>query len=366
MITVLHSIDTTGPGGAETVFVTLARAFNTGEFRSHAVICGPGWVSERLSQFGVTTHYVTAKNTSFNLRYLARLISLVRRHGIDVIHSHLFGSNVYCSLAGLITGTPVISTYHGRVDVDSDAKLASLKGWIVAIGSRAIVVVSEDLLTKLRTAISLPSEKVRVIANGIDLSRFQGAVRRSGDGSFTIGALGNIRPAKGYEVLLRAVAILVERYGPRIQTLVAGQRDRGQLLESLLRLRSELGIESNIEFVGHVADVVPFLQNLDVFVMSSWDEGLPVALLEAMASGVPVVATMAGGTRELITNGETGLLVPIGSSESLAQNVAQLLDSPGLRRDLADRARTLVAQRFSEQRMLKRYQELYQAAVKKS
>ena len=116
MKTILHTIDTTGPGGAETIFIDLATRLSGNKYRSVVVIRGKGWVYDELCRRGVKPILLNAKG-SFNLRYLFGLWRIVQSEGVDLIQSHLLGTNVYCSLVGLLTGKPVITTFHGAVDI---------------------------------------------------------------------------------------------------------------------------------------------------------------------------------------------------------------------------------------------------------
>ena len=126
MKTILHVIDTTGPGGAETVFIDLATRLPKDKYRSVVVIRGKGWVYEELRRRGVTPILLEAKG-SFNFRYLLGLRKIIQCEGVDLIQSHLLGTNVYCSLVGLLTGKPVIATIHGEVDIGENERLKGLK-----------------------------------------------------------------------------------------------------------------------------------------------------------------------------------------------------------------------------------------------
>ena len=144
MKTILHTIDTTGPGGAETIFIDLASRLPKEKYRSVVVIRGKGWVYEELCRRGIEPLFMDAKG-SFNWRYLADLVSLIRQEGVDVIQSHLLGSNVYCSLAGLITRKPVVATFHGAVDFGGKERLKGVKYSTINAGANSIVAVSGSL-----------------------------------------------------------------------------------------------------------------------------------------------------------------------------------------------------------------------------
>lgn len=144
MIKVLHAIDTTGLGGAETVFVSLVKGLDAEKFKSIAAIRGSGWVYDSLRISGVEPIFVKSKG-GYNFQYLEELVRIVKEHEIDIIQSHLLGSNLYCSIAGLVCRVPVISTIHGFVDVAESEKLMWLKSKLINMGSKKIVFVSDRL-----------------------------------------------------------------------------------------------------------------------------------------------------------------------------------------------------------------------------
>jgi len=144
MKTILHTIDTTGPGGAETVFIDLATCLPKEKYRSVVVIRGKGWVYEELCRRGVDPVLLDARG-SFNWHYLAGLRKLIKRERVDLIQSHLLGTNVYCSLAGLLTRTPVVATFHGSVDIGQNERFKGLKFGAINAGAGCIIAVTDSL-----------------------------------------------------------------------------------------------------------------------------------------------------------------------------------------------------------------------------
>jgi glycosyltransferase involved in cell wall biosynthesis len=209
MKTILHVIDTTGPGGAETVFIDLATGLPEDKYRSVVVIRGKGWVYEELCRRGLEPVLLDAKG-SFNWRYLYQLCRLIHRERVDLVQSHLLGSNVYCSLAGLLTHTPVVATFHGPVDIGAQERFKWFKSGAINVGVHSIIAVTDSLREDIVSRTQLNPDKIRVIYNGIDTARFQcprsSALRQKynwADNDIIIGSLGNIRPAKGYDIRCR-------------------------------------------------------------------------------------------------------------------------------------------------------------------
>jgi len=145
---ILHLIDTTGPGGAETVFIQLADKMRDKGFDSIVVIPGPGWVCDELVRRGLKPYVIPAKG-GFAFGFLYQLVKLIKKHRVKLIQSHLLGSNVYAAMAGLITGVPVVATYHGMVDVSPNERFRSLKNRVMHWGIKHYVAVSQQLMDSI-------------------------------------------------------------------------------------------------------------------------------------------------------------------------------------------------------------------------
>lgn len=361
--TILHTIDTTGPGGAETVFIDLVTRLPKEIYRSVVVIRGKGWVYEELGRRGVVPILLDSKG-SFNLRYLWQLRELIKREGVDLIQSHLLGTSVYCSLVGLMTRKPVISTFHGSVDVGENERLKGLKFAAINAGASRIVAVTDSLLDDITNRTSLKEYKTSVIYNGIDTSAFIRPRSHSlrlkygwGEDEIIIGSLGNIRPAKGYDILLKAAALL-EHSKHSYRFVIAGQ-GKGELYDELLALRKKLKLEDNVQFLGFIDDAADFLANIDLFLSSSISEGLPLSAIQAMVAELPMVATRCGGYEGLITDRENGVLTEIGDPDAIAEAIEMVVSDSGLKSRMAQNAKTYAIETFDVSVMLEAYEELY-------
>ncbi len=364
MKTILHTIDTTGPGGAETVFIDLATQLPEDKYRSVVVIRGKGWVYEELCRRGVEPILLGAKG-SFNWRYLSGLRRLIKQEQVDLVQSHLLGSNVYCSLAGFTTRTPVVAIFHGVVDISENERLKGLKFAAINMGAQRIVAVSGGLRADLISRTLLNTGKIEVLYNGIHSSAFQrphsDSLRQKygwSDDDFIIGSLGNIRAAKGYNILLEAAALLTKR-GESYRFVIAGQPDKSGLYDTLLEQRKVLGLEERVQFLGFLDDPAEFLTNLDLFLSSSISEGLPLSAIQAMAAQLPLLATRCGGYEELVTDKENGWLVDVGSSVAIADAITLLVTKPELRATLAEKARKHAIETFDISVMLSAYERIY-------
>ena len=362
MTNILHAIDTTGPGGAETVFIELLSRLERPQYNATVVIRGRGWVHDELCRRGYKPYIVDAKG-SFNLAYLFRLIKIIRKERIDIIQSHLFGSNVYCCLAGWLSHTPVITTFHGAVDFSGERFLQA-KFRIINTIAKAIVVVSENLKSQLLEKVSLNPGKLKVIYNGIDTNKFQpdknDSLRKElalTASDVIVGSIGNIRRPKAYEILLRAAAIVVEQ-SPNIKFVIVGE-NKNTLYDELIKLRGELKLENNVFFLGFRANVPEIMNGFDLFLLSSRTEGFSISTIEAMACGIPVTATKSGGPQEIITNKQDGMLVEVDSSTQIAAAILGFVKDPQLQSQLKTNALDTVKTRFAIDAMLNKYKALY-------
>lgn len=367
MINVLNIIDTGGPGGAETVFLHTTTRLDPARFKSTAIVSRDGWLAGQLRAQGVTPSILPSQG-SFNISYLKGLLRIARQSRARVVLAHLYGSSVYGCLLGRLLGLPVIAILHGQTDVSRAGSFGRAKAWVVRRLSARVVFVSSGLQRDLGAVLPIPPEKSLVIPNGVDTGVFvpgaDDSIRKQlqlPPGTLLVGAVGNIRRPKDYPTFIRAAAILARR-DPRYQFVIAGEGS-GELLSSLQMLRDELGLKGRLHLLGMRNDIRRVLGNLDVFVLSSTTEGFSIACIEAMACGVPVVATRSGGPQEIIESGTSGLLVPVGDAEAIADSVHSIatdaVKANGIRSGALERVRA----RYSLAAMIHSYEEVITAAV---
>lgn len=365
--TILHTIETGGPGGAETVFLELASNLNSSRFRSVALLPGGSWLPQQLQGRKVPT--VIARSKVWYDLYLPRVMrQLVKREKVDLIHSHLPDQNFYSCLAGSITGCKVVVTYHGAPAAPASAGMrGAIKSWTVRHKATAIVVVS-DYLKDLLVGAGFPGEKMARIYNGVNMKVFVpgagGRLRKELDLAENVklvGMVANLRQSKGYEYFIQA-ARQVADIVPEARFLAIGEKDEGiaQQLESLVQ---QLNLSDRFFFLGFRSDVAEILHGLDVFVLSSVSEGLSIATIEAMAAGKPVVVTRSGGPEEIVEDGRTGMLVPPADPKSLASRICQVLGDPELATTLSRNARAEVQSKFSLAKMVQEYESLYERCL---
>ncbi len=366
---ILHLIDSGGPGGAETVCLNLITGLDPAGWDHHVVVPVRDWLHAALADRGIPSTVIGSEG-SFDFRYLAEIVRLIRERRIDLVQTHLFTTAVYASVAGRISGVPVVSTIHGIVDTGPPNRKRDFKFRLLDSERNRIVLVSSLLKESIATQGHLRDEITRVVPNGIDVSEFRPAPDTSfrrelgipSDGVL-IGALGNVRVPKDYANLLEAAAIL-KSLSPAYRIVIIGDTDgMPELYRQLVEKHAELGLGDVVRFAGFRSDTPRLLNNLDIFVMSSEKEGLPLAMLQAMATGVPVVATRCGGPQEVIVEGENGLLVDTHAPADLANALHTLAADPFMADKFRAAGRRTIEERFTIDRMIEGYTSIYQESL---
>jgi glycosyltransferase involved in cell wall biosynthesis len=367
LYSILHTIETGGPGGAETILLKLASQLDPARFRSLVLLPRKGWLSSQLEKANIPTFFVHS-NAWYDFRLPRTLVALARQEKVDLIHSHLPDQNFYCSLVRPFARSKVVVTYHGSEQLSpSEGLKSAAKLAVVKRRANAVVVVSDYLKQKF-IAAGFPSERVIRIHNGIDAPPVPNETRANirealgcVNGSPLVGTVANIRESKGYDYFLRAARLVADSM-PEVRFAAAGEADP-ELSRKLIRLRQELNLEEQVLFLGFRRDVDQLLTAFDLFVLPSVSEGFSLATVEAMAAGRPVIATRSGGPEELIEDGLTGILVPRKDPQSLAAKICELLRNPPLASSLGHNAKTAVQSRFSLARMVAEYGALYETVL---
>jgi glycosyltransferase involved in cell wall biosynthesis len=310
---------------------------------------------------GVTLR-VFPRSRSLEPRRIVALARRLREDRSDLVHAVSLHVNFYAWLALLgRSGIPLISS--NRVSDPTEKSLAVAVNGVVLRRSARVVTNSEDGRAFTSSRYGVPRERIEVIPNCIDTSRFlpaadSAAVRaalRIPSGAPVAGFIGRVVPQKRVDLFLEAARRVSARL-PGCRFLVVGD---GELLEPMKRMSREAGLEDSVLFTGPRDDVPCLLSAIDLLVLSSDFEGLPNVVMEAMATGRPVVATDVGGSRELIREGVDGRLVPPGDSGRLAERIFEILSSPDRGRSMGREGQRRVGTEFSVEAMVRRFEDLF-------
>ena len=352
-------VDTLAAGGAERVAVELACRVDPVVYRPHVVATKKGGpLEERLRTAGVP-YTVLGRRRRTAARPALRALELARRS--DLIHSHLFGNNVWGALLSRSTGLPFVAHEHNRVGRHVRAERAFDR---LLIGSTAhrILCVSDDVGRPL-IAAGVDPAKIEVVPNGVPLddALSRADARRElglAKTDVVIGCVASLRPEKAHDVLLDAFALISASSSATRLCIVGDGAER----ERLVALASRLGIQHGVLWAGERRDAGRLVSAFDVAVLCSRSEGLPLAALEAMAAGTPLVASRAGSLPTLLEDG-AGVLVEPDDAHGLARAIDRLLADRGLARDLAQRARAVIEERYELSAIAKRVEEIYDRAL---
>lgn len=355
-------------GGAENMVVSLSNALDESQFGVFLSVRKDGPVSLKLKNRDQS--YVIEKNKVFDLIHLYKLINFIRKHNINIIHAHLFGTNLYGFIAAKLTGVKIIQTIHGEWDFASSKRRLAYNFMKKHVDM--FVVVSDFLETNFINKLNIPKEKICTIYNGIDskaqnkLSSNLALKKQLGieTSSHVVGSIGNIKPVKGYEFLIQSAKKIV-KYFPKIIFIIVGEvTENNKLYKSKLdKMIDEFGLVQNIKFLGLRSDISDILTLLDLFVMPSKSEGLSLALLEAMAAEKIIVTTSVGGNCQLIKNNKNGILIPPENAEALSDEIINVLKKKDSLEYLGANAKNLVDKQYSNKIMMNKYSKLYKTVV---
>ena len=357
---VVHLAEGGGWAGIEVHLLNLLPELESGgDVDSVFVAFERGRLLEALRVEGLGVELIDRRRR-LDVGVFLRLVKLLRGYGPDIVHMHGYLAILFGTPAAAVAGVRTrIVTLHASPNLAADEglKLRLLLWATYAVmkvfGARSIAV-SGDVLQSHVEVRGMNRQHMQVVHNGIDAEGI-GPQGESADRAdlglpergFLVGMVGRIDKNKGHVYLLTAVAkLLAERSD--IFVVVVGD---GPERTSLMEFCANAGIDEHVSFVGFQANATAYMSNLDAMVIASMHEGIPYTLLEAMAVGVPVVATAVGGIPEVVEDSVSGLLIQPGDPEAIAASLTRLASDPGLRARLAHEASEVVRHRFSQQRM---------------
>jgi glycosyltransferase involved in cell wall biosynthesis len=362
-VRLLQVVPSLAIGGLERVVETLTRTVDRDRFEV-AVAClrEKGPFAEGLESEGFEVH-VTSPTPGHPSRWAFRALRhFIREWGPDVVHTHNTEAFLEGAMASVGSGvTTLVHTDHARDFPDKWRYMAAER--LASTVAYRVVGVSEATTENLHRYVRIPRKKLITIENGVDGAPFRTAVDRSGArasfgidaGQPVIGLAARLETQKGIDYLLQALPAVLTAV-PDCLLLIAGT---GSQEGELRRETERLGLSEQVRFLGDVHEIAQFLSVLDLFLIPSRWEGLPMALLEAMAASRTVVAATVGGIPGVISHGENGWLVPPGDPEALSAGIITLLSNPALRGGLATSALQTFESRYSAEVMARRYEALY-------
>jgi len=364
-INILHILQNSNIGGVQRQLLSLLNAYDK-DLMNPVVCCfkAKGEIGEQMEKSGFeVVDFHIDRHYRFSPGIIRRLYTLMKERNIHVVRAHKYSASLYGRIAARLAHVPVVITsVHGnyRKDLRFERKIANKM--LSRITDR-IVAMSESIRADIIKYDNIDPEKVLVIRNGVDTVMFSPLVNAGDireelalkDNETVIGFVGRLVPAKGLQHLIGAFEVARAEIG-EVKLLIVGT---GYLMEQLKALAYEKGLSDYIMFLGERTDIQQLLGVIDIFVMPSIAEGLPNALLEAMAAARPVIVTCAGGMGEIIQNGVNGLVVPVGDETSLLAGLRKLVKDRSFAKALGAAARQGIEDKYSIRATARAWEDLY-------
>ncbi len=364
----LWILDSFGLGGAESLALPFARNYDRSKYElivARHSVRGDNVIEDELQRAGVRTFHVGAKNLR-DLTAFRRLLRFVRDERIDLIHAHLTYSSIWAALVSRRTGVPSIASLHVAPPA---AGLTGARDRLMRLAvnhyASAIVVVSAALRDEYLAQGGIARERLVVVHNGIEVERFAGdparaRARLERELSIPAGVpiaatVSVLRPGKGIEVLLEAIKAIDGAI-----FVIFGD---GPMREEWQALAARSGVADRVRWAGFRKDVAELLAGCDLLVHPTLADAFPTVLMEAMAAGVPIVASNVGGIPEIVVPGVTGTLIPPGGAKILAGTLAALLADRAALAPMSREARAVAKERFSIEAWMARLDAVYDAVL---
>ncbi len=373
-------------GGAEVLVARLARMLRE-RFHFHFVCLDElGSLGEELRGEGFAVE-VLHRRSGIDWRLPWRLSRHLARTHTALIHAHQYTPFFYALTARLLRETPILFTEHGRWVPDYPRRKRIVANRLLMRRCDRVIGVGEVVRQALIVNEGIPKQRVGVIYNGVDLSPYRqsppdrAAIRREmnvEEDALVIMQVARLVPIKDHQTALKALAeARRERERPEFSAEFSPEFSAGNSGRSRSRLArlvlvgegpeesairetiARLGLQDCVRLLGLRSDVSRLLRAADVFLLSSINEGIPLTVIEAMAAGLPVVSTAAGGVGEVVLDGKTGLLAPVGDAEGLARHLLHLSENAAERKRLGDAGRERAFALYDEEQMLASYERLY-------
>jgi glycosyltransferase involved in cell wall biosynthesis len=367
-VNILQISSASSIGGGERHLIDLTEGLIRRGHRLTVAVRRESPLIAKLEQIGSVQVRMVGLRNALDLASALALRRLVREHSIDIVHAHL--ARDYPLAAFAVSGSPraqLVLTRHVLFP------LGRFSGIIFGRAAR-VIAVSEAVRSRLVAQRIIDTGKIRLVANGIRLERFTvpsenaaSLIREQlqlGSNTVLVGSVGSLVPLKGHDDLVGAAAMVVMAH-PEVHFVIVGDEPPGDksTLDRLRALIDRLGLNGRIHIVRRVPDVAPWLHAFDLFVSASHSESFGLAIGEAMAAGRAVVATETAGASEILSDGETGRLVPVGDVPALANAINELLANDVLRKTLGTAAAQAAKECFDMERMVDETEAVYREAA---
>lgn len=365
---VAHFIDSNVLGGAEVLLIEICKRLKNYDLQPEVFHFGHPWLTKRCDEFGIPSVLVPGYKSYKSIRTIpifgAIFTRFLKQRNITILHSHLVDPITAASLAAFLSGTSHIGTLHDTHTIEEKRSKIRLLQIAALLGTR-LITVSKNVERFLQTTAKFPAGTFQTILNGVDVEKFRRGKRQETRDKLQLSSndiificVGRLVDIKGHNVLIEAFSMI--KSSSPVKLLIVGDGPRRQDVENLI---AEKGMGTDIKVLGLREDVPELLNLSDCFVLSSHSEGLSCSIIEAMAAGLPVVATDVGGNSELVRDGECGYLVPAKDPAAFANRLQALIDHDSKRRTFGETSLRIAQEKFSLDAMIEGYVRIYREMV---
>jgi glycosyltransferase involved in cell wall biosynthesis len=355
-IKIVYLIDTFYIGGAERLLLDICKNIDKTKFEVYvaAVVCG-GSLEQEFRQLDIDVK-VFNKKSKLGFGLIKQLRAYLKEIQPQIVHTHLFGADTWGRLAAIFSRVPIIISTEHNINLNENWLKKFLK-FVLARFTTKIIAVSQGVKDYSVKIEKIKPQKITVIYNGIDLAKFtyRGYQPLKPQKSIKAVVMARLEKQKGHQYLIKALPLIIKQY-PNFKLYIIGT---GSLENKLKKQVKQLNLQDNVVFKGKILQPEKILQQMDLFILPSVWEGLGIAILEAQAVGLPVLASNIPGPDELIEANKTGLLFEPKNSGAISKKVKELLAQPELAEQMVKQAREQVESKFSLKQMVNNYTDLY-------
>ncbi|NOG82704.1 MAG: glycosyltransferase [Planctomycetes bacterium] len=352
-------------GGAEQVIYNLIENTNQTQYDLSVLCLEPsiGPFGRKLQENGYEVVSFN-RRPGFDITLISQIHDHITKNNIDILHCHQYTPYIYGLFASFFTGANIIFTEHGRFYPDKRSFKRVLLNPILNIFTDYVTAISSATRNALIEFENFPGKKVKIVYNGIDGSPYMAPVDKGvreslgiNQKDYILGTVARLDPIKNHKMMIKALGRVKKEY-PDTHLIIVGD---GPEMECLKSFTTSLGLSSNVIFTGFKEDVYNYMKIFDLFLLTSFSEGTAMTLLEAMVSGIPCIATEVGGNPEIVNDTETGFIVPNDDEQALSEKILVLLRDKALQKEMGLAGRNRFKEKFTVDKMVTPYEEMYES-----
>lgn len=365
---IAHFIDSSDPGGAETIVIDMCKSIRPYGFDSEVYHFGNSWLEEKCKEFDIPNLVVPWHKLYKSIKtipiFSIAFARFLRSNKVDILHSHLFGSITGACLSTYLSNTPHIGTLHDVYTIEERRKRIYLLKIASLLGTR-LITVSQQMKNYLNDLGRFRNGAMQTIVNGVDIEKFSIPVNKKLCSELHINpedivflCVGRLEKIKGHDTLIQAFSKI--KPASNVKLLIVGDGPCRKEIENDI---AKDGLQNNVIMLGHRDDIPELLKLSDCFVLASHSEGLSCSIIEAMAAGLSVITTDVGGNSELVKDGENGYLVPHDNPLELSVKIGALINNAAKRKQFGKASLKFAEKSFSLNTMIEKYVNNYNEMI---